>query len=172
MSKSQKSILLIVALIGIVLIYFLIRYGKQIRVEQETKQATQEQAQIEEEQATGLLNPVGIEIADEIYKYSGTIIKHNDSSIIVHALAKDNKLIKDRDITVLINSSTKYERIVMKEFYKPGQSPLDVAQDTEQAKLGDFKVGERVTVYADENIKGLIEFTASKIESINLNTQN
>ena len=112
-------------------------------------------------------NPLGIEIPREVYYYTGTIKKISKNTITIDALAKDNYLEEDKELTVRINTDTRLEKYSAPLYLPPGKSPKDYKKGT--GTLADFKVGDRVTAHASTDISGVTEFTASSVKAVEFN---
>jgi hypothetical protein len=159
--KKRKIILLIVLVLGISAILGLVYYGRVLRESKE--RAKKRPAKEAQEQAA--TNPLGIEIPEQVKYYTGVIKEKSRDFLIINAKASDNFLTNDQELKARVNQATRLRKFKMSSIYlKPGQSPKDF--EVKAVSLDDFEVGDRVTVYASENIKGMREFVASEIRAV------
>ena len=160
MDIKRKIILLVILVLGIAGILGLIYYGRQLRL------AREEMTEDREESKRKVVNPLGLKIPEEVYYYVGTIKGKSVDSLVILALAQDNFLTTDKEFIVQIDQNTRLRKYQMPVYLKPGQNPKDFAVGHGQTSLSDFKLGDRVTVYASEDIKGKSEFVASEIRAV------
>lgn len=104
-------------------------------------------------------------LPNEFYSYVGEIVEIGENKIVIDAKASDNYLTKDSRFNVAVSEETRYTKLGMNEKedrLKPGESGEMFSRV--EASFDDFKVGDKVTVIAFENIKGKAEFTAKQVE--------
>lgn len=162
MNSRKKIILWIILISGLIIILSLIYYGRSLRLPREAGEAPP----IIKETSQLLSNPLGAEIPKEVFYYTGVIGKKSSDSLILVALAQDNFLTADQEFIVRVGENTRFLKYKMPVYLRPGQSPKDFAADQGKTTFDDFKIGDRITVYADKNIKNASEFLASEIRAV------
>lgn len=110
----------------------------------------------EEKTATGLTIPA------EVYVYTGVVKNVTGNYLLVFAQSHNNYLVNDEQLTVFLDQNTKFVRYLL---------PKTIAAETTEVKiteapirLQDLKANARVEVYAAENIKGKVTFTAALVK--------
>lgn len=161
MSSRKKIILWIILMLCLITILFLIYYGRSLRLSQKTVALP-----VVKELPQPLSNPLAVEIPEEVYYYTGTIKKKGDRFLVISAAAADNFLVADQEFIARIDEATRMLKYKIPVYLKPGQSPKEFAVNQGHATFADFNVGDRVTVYARENVKGKTEFIASEIRAV------
>ncbi len=163
MDFKRKIFFLAILVFSIAVIFGLIYYGGTLRKEEEKLKEIREAPKPADASIT---NPLGIDIPGQVYYYTGVIRKKSSDSLMFIALAQDNFLEVDQEFIVRIDQNTHFLKYKMPVYLKPGQSPKDFAGNQTQTTFADFNAGDRITVYAQENIKGKTEFVASEIRAV------
>lgn len=92
---------------------------------------------------------------EKMTQQKGTIIKKEDSKLIINGKVVENNELVAKDFTVLLNGETKYKRINLNS---------DENRESD-ISLNDLKEGDIITAYSlnEEDFKGKTEFTAGRI---------
>lgn|GEM_PF-2101584 len=103
---------------------------------------------------------------NEVFSYVGEVSSVGSSELKVLAKPIVNYLDKETTLSVTVDSSTQIiRRTIPKVIPKEGGANL-FKQET--IKLSDIARGDQVTVVSASNIKGKTDFTASRIEVLNV----
>ncbi len=101
---------------------------------------------------------------NEVYSYVGEITAVNNGQITVAAKKEMNLLEADANLTVMINPDTQViRRIIPRVLPESGGGDLF---KQENITASDLKVGDQVTVVSATNVRGITNFTASRVEVI------
>ena len=97
--------------------------------------------------------------SDEIYNYSGEITTIEGQIIDLGITTTNDQGVITKTLKVTTNDQTSFIKRGAGYIPLPGQEI-----PTEEISLTDLKVGDNITVTAEENIKDKLEFTATKVQ--------
>lgn len=105
-------------------------------------------------------------VPNEVYSYVGTVEKVSNGQITVMAKKDLNLLDADATLTVKADANTQViKRTIPKVLPAEGGAGLFKQEDI---TVSDISVGDQVTVVSSTNVRGKTEFTASRIEVLNV----
>jgi len=104
-------------------------------------------------------------LPNEIYAYSGEIVMIENNILKINISKSDNYTLSDKELMVTVNENTKYRKFIVPDSI-PELTPGESGSYYERVDitLADIKIGNQVTIIADENIKNKTEFNAAIIE--------
>jgi len=106
-------------------------------------------------------------VPNEVYSYVGEVTNVGNGDITVLAKPTVNYLTKETTLTVKITDQTQIvRRTIPKTLPKNGDTANLFKQET--IKASDLAKGDQVTVVSADNIKDKTDFTASRIEVLNI----
>ena len=149
--NNKKIILILGVFLIIILIIFLINNKKEIVI-------------IEEQQEEVAAESMENFVPESIFNLTGTIEEIGKNFIVFNAsVPKINSSGKKQNFseirTAMINESTKIIRYALRTNQSTGKKEVI----EEKFKLSDLKIGDKIEVMADKDIKYLKEFLAIKI---------
>ncbi len=104
---------------------------------------------------------------DEIFSYVGTVKSVGNGQITVTVKPETNYVDQETTLTVRADASTQVIRRTIPKVL-PEDGNLEGLFKQENISLSDVKAGDEVTVVSSANIKGKTDFTASRIEVLNV----
>lgn len=110
--------------------------------------------------------PAQPQVPNEVYSYVGEVTAVSNGQITVLAKKDLNLLAADATLTVKADANT---QVIKRSI--PRVLPADGGANLfkqENISLSDIAVGNQVTVVSPTNIRGVTEFTASRIEVLNV----
>ena len=165
MSKKFFYIILII-------VFFLIGFGIGEISERGRWQGKigriQNQAQKEIDWYKSILEPFYPPLPEEIYNLSGNVTEKGDKFLEMEAEVRvsqfplpEGKEIEKQNIKVNLTDKTKISEI---EMIEPPPLPPEKPFKETILGFGDVKIGDKITVISEENIKGKTEISASQIQ--------
>ena len=155
-SGSTMKVVVIVVVVAILLVALYLMMSKPANNYQVSQQQRSPATKVPEQ------NPAGITLPDQVYSYVGKVTSVGNGKVMVLAKATENALVKDSEIAVSVNESTQViRRTIPRTLPSDGSAPVF---KQEKITLTDVKVGDQVTAVAAENVRGKIEFSASRLE--------
>lgn len=115
---------------------------------------------------TSTPEPVTAPPPTEVYSYVGEVRSVGNGQLLILAKKDQNLVEADTAITVKVDANTQViRRTIPRTLPEDGTAPVF---KQENIALSDIQAGEQVTVVSATNILGLTEFTASRIEVLNV----
>lgn len=112
--------------------------------------------------------PAQPQVPNEVYSYVGEVTEVGNGQITVLAKKELNLLAADTTLTVKADANTQViKRSIPRVLPADGGANLNLFKQ-ENISLSDIAVGNQVTVVSPTNIRGVTEFTASRIEVLNV----
>lgn len=106
------------------------------------------------------------QVPNEVYSYVGTVEKVSNGQITVMAKKDLNLLDADATLTVKADANTQViKRTIPRVLPAEGGAGLFKQEDV---TISDIAVGDQVTVVSATNVRGITDFTASRIEVLNV----
>jgi len=108
----------------------------------------------------------GLKIPPVVYVYNGVVQKVGQDYLLVAARSHNNYLAKDVVLKVLTDPQTEFKKRIF-----PGNISEETTIITTSEKLlkfSDIKIGDLVEVHSEQNIRGLVDFTASQVKVLAL----
>lgn len=107
----------------------------------------------------------------EVFSFIGEIKTVQEGKIIILAKPEKNLALKKETlITILVNEKTKYSQVrlpkVLPSDIKPGEGKSILTR--QEVGFSDLQVGQEIMALSNQNIKGLTEFTAIRIEILSV----
>jgi len=168
-SSNTTTILVVVALVAIVLVaigYYLSSNKPAGDKSDKANLTNQEQAAANGNEQPNPNQPPAPVVPSEVYSYVGEVTAVAGDTITVSAKPNVNYLKVETALKVKADDNTQIiSRTIPKVLPKEGGANLF---KQENIKLSDIKTGDQVTVVSAANIKDQTEFTASRIEVLNI----
>jgi len=103
-------------------------------------------------------------LPDQVQSYVGVIIEKGEDSFKIKAPTKRNYLAEDKEILIKVNAKTECTKTILPTVLPADAQEASALMKTEKISFADLKVGDQVTVAAEENIKGKDEFFAFNVQ--------
>lgn len=105
-------------------------------------------------------------VPNEVYSYVGEVTAVGNGQITVLAKKENNLLDKDTTLTVKADADTEViRRNIPRVLPESGGAGLFTQ---ENISISDLEVGNQVTVVSATNVRGVTNFTATRIEALNV----
>ncbi len=159
--KSSRNTTLVLVVVALVAVAF-VAVGYYLSSNQTEKTGGKETGQTAETTGQNGATPNQPVVPAEFFSYVGEVKAVSDNELTVIAKPTANYVAKETALTVKIDAATQIIRRTIPKVL-PKEGGADLFKQT-TIKLADIAKGETVTVVSATNVKDKTEFTASRVE--------